>query len=422
MNRRRDIERVLDAWFVDGSSHMPDRLFEAVLDRVDRTPQRRRRWSTPRSPSLTPRLAVAAAVVLVVGTAGFALLGGPTDPGLANETPSPLPSTPEAVDQAVPDALRYHFHGALRSDPPAPSGQDQSVIRFHAQSFDYNRVQLQSTASAPAPDRIRVVSIREAGGCAVGDEGIYSWSATPGGTKVTFRLVEDACEARAAVIPGEWLRNVCPNPYRFCPGALEAGSYASYFFDPYLRPDGPWSPRSGALTYALPDGWMIVNDWEVEYALAPKDAPDGGGIFLRSDPVVVADSDPCRDAPRVGLQPTDIVDWLTRADGVVASDPVQTTISGLSGWVLDVATNSMSTTTCPVSGGELYRPPTTGPGPQEPHWSLGPDTRMRLYLLEVDRRTLLVSIEAPDPDTYAAMLDEATAIVESFEFAPPPDR
>ena len=41
MTRPRDIERVLEAWFLDGPSHMPDRLFDAVLDRVERVPQRR---------------------------------------------------------------------------------------------------------------------------------------------------------------------------------------------------------------------------------------------------------------------------------------------------------------------------------------------------------------------------------------------
>lgn len=421
MNRQREIDRVLDAWFVDGSSGMPDRLFEAVLDQIERVPQRRRPWTNLRVPPMTPRLAAAAVIALVVGTVGFGLLGQPPDPGAVDRTQSPLPSTPVGPDLAVPEVLRYHFHGALPLEPAAPSGQDRAVIRLGAQSFDYNRVQLQSSASAPAPDRIRVVSLRQAGGCAVGDEGTYTWSATPGGTRVTFRLVEDACAARAAVIPGEWLRSVCTDPYAFCPGPLEAGRYSSFSFDPFVRHDGPWRPRSGALTYVLPDEWTILYDQEGEYALAPNGAPEGSGIFLRSDASVTADVDQCRDAPRVGLRPTDMVAWLARADGVVASDPIQATIGGLSGWVLDVETDAEWTTTCPI-GGEPLQLPTTGPGPRRPPWSLGPDTRVRLYLLDVDGRMLLVSIEASDPATHEALLDEATAIVESFEFAFPPDR
>ena len=41
MTRERDIERVLEAWLEPGPSEMPDRVFEAVLDRIEREPQRR---------------------------------------------------------------------------------------------------------------------------------------------------------------------------------------------------------------------------------------------------------------------------------------------------------------------------------------------------------------------------------------------
>jgi hypothetical protein len=412
MNRRRDIERVLDVWLVDGSSRMPDRLFEAVLDRVDRTPQRRRPWTTPKSPALTPRLAAATAFTLVVvSAAGFALLGGPTDPGLADVTPSPVPSTSEGADEAVPEALRHSFHGAVIPVPTPPYGSERSVIRFGATSFDHNVVELQSTVSAPAPDRIRLVAIREAGGCAVGDEGTYTWSSTPGATKVTFRLVEDACDTRAAVLPGAWLRSDCRWD-AFCLADPPAGGYASLYFDPALRYGDPWRPRPNALTYVIPDGWAILADWDGGYDLAPQGAPDGSGIFVRSDPWAVFDTELCRYVPDsgAGLKPTEIVDWLTRADELVASDPAQSSIGGLSGWLLDVAMDPEWTSPCPPIGGVPYRP-----------LGLGPDTRMRLYVLVIgDGRALLVSIEAPDQDAYAALLDEATAIVESFEFEPPP--
>ena len=41
MTRERDIERVLEAWLEPGPSVMPDRVFDAVLDRIEREPQRR---------------------------------------------------------------------------------------------------------------------------------------------------------------------------------------------------------------------------------------------------------------------------------------------------------------------------------------------------------------------------------------------
>ena len=42
MTRDQDIERVLERWFTEGPTQMPDRLFEYV-DHIDRLPQRRQR-------------------------------------------------------------------------------------------------------------------------------------------------------------------------------------------------------------------------------------------------------------------------------------------------------------------------------------------------------------------------------------------
>src|SRR3954447_2419751 len=71
MRRDRDIERVLDRWFVDGPTQMPDQFFDAVLDRVDRIPQRRlaRLQTRLLDMHLNLRLVAAAATIIVV--AGF---------------------------------------------------------------------------------------------------------------------------------------------------------------------------------------------------------------------------------------------------------------------------------------------------------------------------------------------------------------
>ena len=41
MTRDHDIERVLDQWFTEGPTQMPDRFLDGTLDRIDRAPQRR---------------------------------------------------------------------------------------------------------------------------------------------------------------------------------------------------------------------------------------------------------------------------------------------------------------------------------------------------------------------------------------------
>ena len=74
MNRHPDIDRTLEAFFLDGPSQMPDRLFQAVLDQVERVPQRRLTRLKLRftDMSTTARwIAAGAAAVLVVGV-GFA--------------------------------------------------------------------------------------------------------------------------------------------------------------------------------------------------------------------------------------------------------------------------------------------------------------------------------------------------------------
>lgn len=100
MNRERDIERVLDAWLQPGPTVMPDRLFDDVLERIERQPQRRlarlqRRITTMRPITI---LAAAAALTVAVGT-GIVLLnrspstdvGGPSPAPGASPRPTPTP-------------------------------------------------------------------------------------------------------------------------------------------------------------------------------------------------------------------------------------------------------------------------------------------------------------------------------------------
>jgi len=91
----RDIERVLEHWLDDGIDQMPDRVYFAILDRVERQPQRRAwrvSWRDSRMNTyLKPLLAVAA--VIVIAVAGIAVIGRPSDSNVGGtSTPSPSPS------------------------------------------------------------------------------------------------------------------------------------------------------------------------------------------------------------------------------------------------------------------------------------------------------------------------------------------
>ncbi len=105
MKDRADIDRVLDHWFSDGPSRMPDRVVDVVADRIAHQRQRPSwRHLTLRGIHMNGSLRIAAAVaaVLVIGLVGFRLLGtggGPSvgAPGGSSTTPpsaSPAPSSP----------------------------------------------------------------------------------------------------------------------------------------------------------------------------------------------------------------------------------------------------------------------------------------------------------------------------------------
>src|SRR3954452_20172427 len=143
MTRDRDIERVLDRWFIEGPTHMPDVFFDAVLDRVDRIPQRRlaRLQTRLQDMNLNLRLVAAAATIVVVagfGAAWFSQNNGvavaPTPTPGVQATSSPAaaasPTTggsaaPSAAAQLVPVGLRHRWTGPTRDITgmsPAPIG------------------------------------------------------------------------------------------------------------------------------------------------------------------------------------------------------------------------------------------------------------------------------------------------------------
>jgi virginiamycin B lyase len=113
MNGDRDLDRVLERWLSEGTSEMPDRLFDAVTDRIERVPQARvarlhlRFFDMKRY----QRFAAAGAAVLLIAIGGSAVLGRLSD---RNDGVSPAPSPAPAT--AVPSISPAPSAGA--SLPP----------------------------------------------------------------------------------------------------------------------------------------------------------------------------------------------------------------------------------------------------------------------------------------------------------------
>jgi Tol biopolymer transport system component len=222
MNERSDISRVLQHWFDDGPSTMPDRVVDVVADRIARESQRRpwRRAWTGR-PGIRPGLAFAAVVVLlIVALVAAALIGGspPFVPPRVAPAIQPLESAPvptpaqtatpslgigrglilvEVANLRMPNELRYiapdkralpflpDFGGHQRAAAWRPDGQrlafagrpdghpDQWMDLYETLPDGTSPTLLSTDCEPPAcvdesdpaysPDGSKIVAVRQAG-------------------------------------------------------------------------------------------------------------------------------------------------------------------------------------------------------------------------------------------------------------------
>jgi hypothetical protein len=172
MTSRIDSERILDAFLASEADRLSDRVIDAALTDIARTPQRRALRGPWRIPTMNSyaKLAIAAVIVVVVAIGGLALLrpgGSSGTAGTAAATPSPTPSpsaTPSPSTAASPSPIsttdwvpftspRYGYtvsypptHPGLRSSGSAPTfvSSAQRDFTFGTDRFD---------AEQPAPGR-----------------------------------------------------------------------------------------------------------------------------------------------------------------------------------------------------------------------------------------------------------------------------
>ena len=113
MNGRIDAERILDAYLAPEADRLPDRVLDAALADIARTPQRRALrvpWRFPTMPALSRATGLAAvALVAVVGAGGVMYLSSNTGDGVGSQkTPAPTPAATEAptAEPTVPPMPR----------------------------------------------------------------------------------------------------------------------------------------------------------------------------------------------------------------------------------------------------------------------------------------------------------------------------
>jgi len=429
MKRHRNIDKVLEVWFLEGSSQMPDRLFDAVFDQVERVPQRRSARLQLRLTSMSSPIrwmALAAAAVVVVAGAGAFMLTRPSGVGVG-PSPTPIASpSPSASATPLPEALRHTWVGATRNVPDLTPTSDRSGLKISAFDLQYYgggpSPAFSSQASFADPDTLIFKLETAQAGCKGGDLGSYRFSLSPSGRALALQVVTEACAARAAAISGDWDKVGCPGS-QWCLGDLDAGTHKSSAFNPFT-PLTAYRYDYGRLEYTVPDGWSNSVDGASGFFLVKQGAPDDGGILVFQTALADSQAEGCPGTvePNVGATASALSTWLSTLLGLNTTSPVAVTIGGLSGFTLDVSVDPAWTRTCGFSNGEPYVPLfTNGLYTEDTNfdWGIGGDGRMRLFLLDLpDGRTMLIDVEAHDKATWDALVDDASAIVETFKFNP----
>jgi large repetitive protein len=112
MTSQRDLDRVLGDFFAEGTDELADRVLDAALDQIDRTPQRRAMWLPRRVTGMNMyiRFAVAAVIgVLAVGGGLYLIrstqpvVGGPSPTlGLSSSPSQPASPAPASPAPTLP--------------------------------------------------------------------------------------------------------------------------------------------------------------------------------------------------------------------------------------------------------------------------------------------------------------------------------
>jgi hypothetical protein len=130
MKTQRDIERILDQWFSDGPTVVPDRVIDVATDRIERQSQRpawRLDWRQL-AMNRTFMMATAVAAIAIVAILGYNLLpAGLAGVGGAGSTPTPSPSPIPIVDGPLA-AGTYALNLASIPDSGLPSTFPKMIV------------------------------------------------------------------------------------------------------------------------------------------------------------------------------------------------------------------------------------------------------------------------------------------------------
>lgn len=184
---------------------------------------------------------------------------------------------------------------------------------------------------------------------------------------------------------------------------LPAGTYNSLSFQP-------------AVTFTVPDGWLLAEDTSLYLALYPA-ANDLIGLHIFRDPKAAGQDATCPAAaePGVGGTSSELVKWIRERPGLVVSTPAMATVGGLPGTAIDIGLKADWTQACPFSGGTPAVPLFHSAAID--HWVVVGNERLRLYLLDLPGGgTVVVDQDAFDGSQIEALVSQSSGLLRSLKF------
>jgi hypothetical protein len=185
---------------------------------------------------------------------------------------------------------------------------------------------------------------------------------------------------------------------------LPAGTYTSLAFQP-------------AVTFTVPDGWVLAADSPLYLALQPA-GNDTIGVHLFRDPAAASQDPTCPASaePGVGGTSSALTAWIRERPGLIVTAPTMATVGGLPGTSLDVALKADWTQSCPFANGIPSVPLFNSPAID--HWVVVGNERLRAYFLDLPGGgTVVVDQDAFDGAQFEDLLAASSGILRSLTFA-----
>jgi hypothetical protein len=121
------------------------------------------------------------------------------------------------------------------------------------------------------------------------------------------------------------------------------------------------------------------------------------------------------NVPGIGFGAQDLVDWLRQHPGLVTTEPVSSTITGLPAISLYIEGASDWTGTCDEANPFVAVPVFYRVGSY--HWALDVGERYHVTLIDLgDDITVAAIVDTAEDADLEAFVDQAMPIIESLEF------